>query len=249
MPARVDVFETRLVFYTSEYTKVGGLVVNDTWAEAHLENAGLAAGLDVGASDYPSLTAGDLRRLEVKREPPPLDWNAVDAADRIQRAAYALATGGVPDPSIEARLSRLRGPIVRVLLGRDALRSAEEGNWSEAKEMAATPLPLAPGPFPRRAYAVIELADALADEHRRPAVVAEALREVNELLERRLALMFAECAGGAPHSTERGVVAWPEVGAFDIHRWVTKVVEPLLGPMEPPDAPLVNQLITEPPVG
>jgi hypothetical protein len=45
MSARVDVKDTRLIFYTSEYTNIGGMVVDDAWAEAHLENAGFAAGL------------------------------------------------------------------------------------------------------------------------------------------------------------------------------------------------------------
>ncbi len=128
MPARVDVSGTDLVFYTSEFTTIDGMPVNDAWAEAHLEYAGLAAGLDVGASSYPALMMADRARVEGTTGPLPVYGSIVDSADRVQRAAYAFATGGTPNAAVEARLARLRGPIVRVLLGRFALDVAKTGN-------------------------------------------------------------------------------------------------------------------------
>lgn len=241
MQARVDVKATRLVFYTSELTKVDGVAVNDAWAKEHLEIAGLAAGLDAGASDYPALAAADLQRLEGATGPHPIGWNAVDAADRVQRAAYALATSGVPDSAIEASLSRLRGPIVRALLGRDVLRAADVDDQVMANGIAATLPPLAPGPFPRRAYAVINLADALADEIRRPELLADALGAADDPLERRLALLFAVRAGGRPEMIARGAASWvghagAEALVADARRWGANVAETLLGTLDAPDA-------------
>lgn len=241
MPARIDVESTDLAYYTSEYTTIDGLVVDDAWAKAHLDVAGLLAGLDSGASTGPALAAVDLKRLEGATKPLPIQWNAVDAADRVQRAAYALATDGVPDPAVEAKLSRLRGPIGRVLLARDALLLAEAGNVTGAKAATAALPPLAPGPFPRRAYAVIDLADGLVEEARRPVLVAQALRAVDNLLEQRLALLFAARAGGRPEIIVRGAAIWAgHEGAdvlVDAHRWGVDVAEDLLGALDPPDAP------------
>jgi hypothetical protein len=235
MPARVDVSGTDLVFYTSEFTTVDGMPVNDAWAEAHLEYAGLAAGLDVGASSYPALMTADRARVEGATGPLPLYGSTVDAADRVQRAAYAFATGGTPDAAVEARLARLRGPIVRVLLGRVALHVAKTGNLDEAVRIVATLPPLAPGPFPCRAHAVIELADGLVDQVRQAALVTSAIGEVIDPLEQHLALLFANRAGCAVHGISHEIAKWPVNGTVNIGRWGEEVLEPLFGSLEPPD--------------
>jgi hypothetical protein len=235
MPASVDVNGTDLVFYTSEFTTVDGMPVNDAWAEAHLEYAGLAAGLDVGASSYPALMMADRARLKGATEPLPLYGSIVDSADRIQRAAYALATGGTPNAAVEARLARLRGPIVRVLLGRFALDVAQTGNLAEATRIVATLPPLAPGPFPCRAHAVIELADGLVDQVRQNALVTGAISEVIDPLEQQLALLFANRAGGTVHGISHEIAKWAVNGTIDIGRWGKEVLEPLFDRLEPPD--------------
>jgi len=239
MPARVEVKSTDLAYYTSEYTMIAGLIVDDTWAKSHLDVAGQIAGLDSGASTRPALAAVDLKRLEGAAKPLPISWNAVDAADRVQRAAYSLATEGVPDPAVEAQLSRLRGPIGRVLLARDLLLLAEAGDITGAKAVAATLPQLAPGPFPRRAHAVIALADGLVEEARRAELVAEALRAVDDPLEQRLALLFAARAGGRPEIIVRGAAIWAgherTDALVDRHRWGIDVVEDLLGALDPLD--------------
>jgi len=187
------------------------------------------------------LGAADLKRLSDATKLPPIGWNAVDAADRVQRAAYVLATGGAPDLTVEARLAQLRGPIVSALLAQGALRTAEAGDWVKAEAIAATLLPLAPGPCPQRAYSVIKLAGSLADEERRASLVASALRAVSDPLEQRLALLFAGRAGGAPEKLECGAAAWAgEENAdnlvADARRWGDEVAERLLGNLEPPSA-------------
>ena len=245
MPARADVKDTRLVFYTSDYTKIDGTVVSDAWAEAHLDAAGVAAGLDGGASNCPSLSPADLQRLTDASEAPPTGWNVVEAADRVQRAAYALATCGTPDLTVEARLAQMRGSIVRALLGQDALRAVEAGDRVKAEAIAATLLPLAPGPFPRRAFAIIKLAALLADARRRTSVVAGVLRAVDDRMERRLALLFAERAGCALEKLKFGAATWAGEGGAnalvaDARRWSAAVAEPLLGEMEPPCIPLAG---------
>lgn len=233
MPARVNVKRTELVFYTSEYTTIGGVQVDDTWATAHLDYAGVAAGLDFGASTFPALTVNDQERLNGADGQLAIRLNAVDAADRVQRAAYALATGGKPDPEVEARLSRLRGAIVRVLLGQPALDAAEAGNYTYAKEISATLLPLAPGPFPRRAYAVIGLVKALGNVDRRTAVIDEVLQTVDDRFERKLALLFADRTS-VRHTPGLRAAAWSESEALNAVSWGAEVVEPLLGSLEPP---------------
>ena len=234
MPARVDVSGTDLVFYTSEFTTVDGMPVNDAWAEAHLEYAGLAAGLDVGASSYPALMMADRARVEGATGPLPVYGSIVDSADRVQRAAYAFATGGTPNAAVEARLARLRGPIVRVLLGCVALDVAKTGNLGEAARIVATLPPLAPGPFPCRAHAVIELADGLVDQVHQAALITSAISEVVDPLEQHLALLFANRAGGAVHGVSHEVAKWSVNGTVDIGRWGKEVLEPLFG-LEPPD--------------
>jgi len=234
MPARVDVSGTDLVFYTSEFTTVDGMPVNDAWAEAHLEYAGLAAGLDVGASSYPALMMADRARVEGATGPLPVYGSIVDSADRVQRAAYAFATGGTPNAAVEARLARLRGPIVRVLLGCVALDVAKTGNLGEAARIVATLPPLAPGPFPCRAHAVIELADGLVDQVHQAALITSAISEVVDPLEQHLALLFANRAGGAVHGVSHEVAKWSVNGTVDIGRWGEEVLEPLFG-LEPPD--------------
>lgn len=240
MPARVDVRDTSLVFHTSEYTKIGGVAVNDAWAAAHLESAGLAAGLDAGASDHPSLTAADVAHLQGATEPQPIGWNAVDAADRVQRAIYVLATGGLPDAALEARLSRLRGPIVRALLARDALRLAADGDIGATREAVPIIPPLAPGPFPRRACAVIALADGLNDEQRRDDLVFRILSAMSDPLERQLARLFAGQISAVLDPTtitERpnalnegaGVVVPCAIAGLTM-----QTVEAVLGSLEPP---------------
>jgi hypothetical protein len=246
MPARVDVMKTPLVFYTSEFTQINGIEVNDDWARAHLEVAGTASGLAVGASDQPALTLYDVERLNDQVKLPLISGNAVDSADRVQRAAYALATGGAPDSAIEAQLSRFRGPIVRALLGHNALRAFEAGDQAAAEITATTLLPLAPGPFPARAYAVIKLADALADDAQRHVLVADAIGALNDPLQRRLALLFAERAGGAPGAIARGASTWvgekgTEALIIETRGWAVEIVEPLLGTLEPPDRTLQVQ--------
>lgn len=234
MPARVDVSGTDLVFYTSEFTTVHGTPVNDAWAEAHLEYAGLAAGLDVGASSHPALIMADRARVEGATGPLPIHGSIVDSADRVQRAAYAFATGGTPNAAVEARLARLRGPIVRVLLGRVALDVAKTGNLGEAARIVATLPPLAPGPFPCRAHAVIELADGLVDQVRQAALITSAISEVVDPLEQHLALLFANRASGAVHGVSHEVAKWSVNGTVDIGRWGEEVLEPLFS-LEPPD--------------
>jgi len=234
MPARVDVSGTDLVFYTSEFTTVDGMPVNDAWAEAHLEYAGLAAGLDVGASSYPALMMADRARVEGATGPLSVYGSIVDSADRVQRAAYAFATGGTPNAAVEARLARLRGPIVRVLLGCVALDVAKTGNLGEAARIVATLPPLAPGPFPCRAHAVIELADGLVDQVHQVALITSAISEVVDPLEQHLALLFANRAGGAVHGVSHEVAKWSVNGTVDIGRWGKEVLEPLFG-LEPPD--------------
>lgn len=191
MPARVDVTRTELVIYTSEFTGVGGSVVNDTWVEAHLDMAGLAAGLEDGASRYPSLTAYDIKRLEEATEPLPIGWNAVEAADRIQRAVYAMVTRDAGDSKVEARLSRLRDPIVRALLNRDALSGLGDRDLAEAVAGTAPPPPSARGPFPSRAYAVIALAEACMTENR-DELAAAAIEAAGDPLEQKLAMIIAK---------------------------------------------------------
>ena len=235
MPARVDVSGTDLVVYTSEFTTVDGMPVNDAWAEAHLEYAGLAAGLNVGASSYPALSTADRARVEGATEPLPIYGSVVDSADRVQRAAYAFATGGTQNAVVEARLARLRGPIVRVLLGRVALEVAKTGNLAEAARIVATLPHLAPGPFPCRAHAVIALADGLVDQVRRAALVTGAIGEVIDPLEQRLALLFANRAGGAVHGISHETAQWSVDGTVDIEGWGEEVLEPLFGRLEPPD--------------
>jgi len=235
MPARVDVSGTDLVFYTSEFTTVDGVPVNDAWAEAHLEYAGLAAGLDVGASSYPALTIADRAHVERATGQLPFCGSIVDSADRVQRAAYAFATGGLPNAAVEARLARLRGPIVRVLLGRFALDFVKKGNLAEAARIVATLPPLAPGPFPCRAHAVIELADGLVDPARQAVIVTSAICEVIDPLEQHLALLFANRAGGAVHGISHEIAKWFVNGTVDIGRWSEEVLEPLFGRLEPPD--------------
>lgn len=235
MPARVDVSGTDLVFYTSEFTTVDGMPVNDAWAKAHLEYAGLVAGLDAGASSYPALTMADRARVEGATGPLPVYGSIVDSADRVQRAAYAFATGGTPNAAVEARLARLRGPIVRVLLGRFALNFAKKGNLAEAARVVATLPPLAPGPFPCRAHAVIELADGLVDQVRQAAIVTSAICEVIDPLEQHLALLFANRAGGAVYGISHEIAKWSVNGTVDIGRWGEEVLEPLFGRLEPPD--------------
>ena len=234
MPARVDVSGTDLVFYTSEFTTVDGMPVNDAWAEAHLEYAGLAAGLDVGASSYPALMMADRARVEGATGPLSVYGSIVDSADRVQRAAYAFATGGTPNAAVEARLARLRGPIVRVLLGCVALDVAKTGNLGEAARIVATLPPLAPGPFPCRAHAVIELADGLVDQVHQVALITSAISEVVDPLEQHLALLFANRAGGAVHGVSHEVAKWSVNGTVEIGRWGEEVLEPLFG-LEPPD--------------
>lgn len=241
MPARIDVSETPLVFYTSETTTINGVAVDDVWAEAHLEAAGLAAGLNIGAALHPSLTEADVERLEGATEPPPIAWNAVDAADRVQRAAYALATNGKADPAIESNLSRLRGPIVQALLGHQALEAAKALGQVLANEVTATLPPLAPGPFPGRAQAVIELADALAHEGRRPSLIADALMAVDDPMEWRLALLFAERAGGTAEVIERSAAERANDKVFDPARWGVDVVEALFDSLEPPERSSTEQ--------
>lgn len=235
MPARVDVSGTDLVFYTSEFTTVDCVPVNDAWAEAHLEYAGLAAGLDVGASSYPALMMANRARVEDATGPLPVYGSIVDSADRVQRAAYAFATGGTPNAAVEARLARLRGPIVRVLLGRVALDVAKTGNLDEVARIVATLPPLAPGPFPCRAHAVIELADGLVDQVRQAALVTSAIGEVIDPLEQHLALLFANRAGGAVYGISHEIAKWSVNGTVDIGRWGEEVLEPLFGRLEPPD--------------
>lgn len=235
MPARVDVSRTELVFYTSEFTTVDGMPVNDAWAEEHLEYAGLAAGLEVGASSYSALMMADRSRVEAATGPLPVYGSVVDSADRVQRAAYALATGGTPNAAVEARLARLRGPIVLVLLGRVALDVAKTGNLDEAASIVATLPPLAPGPFPRRAHAVIELAEGLVDQICQAALVTSTISEVVDPLEQHLALFFANRAGGTVHGISHEVTKWSVNGSVDIGLWGAKVLEPFFGRLEPPD--------------
>ncbi len=235
MPARVDVSGTDLVFYTSEFTTIDSVPVNDAWAEAHLEFAGLAAGLVVGASSYPALTMDDRARVEGATGPLPVYGSIVDSADRVQRAAYAFATGGTPNAAVEAQLARLRGPIVRVLLGHVALDVAKTGNLDEAARIVATLPPLAPGPFPCRAHALIELADGLVDQVRQAALVTSAVADLIDPLEQHLALLFANRAGAAVHGISHGVAKWFVNGTVDIGRWGEEVLEPLFGRLEPPD--------------
>jgi hypothetical protein len=235
MPARVDVSGTDLVFYTSVFTTVDSVPVNDAWAKAHLESAGLAAGFDVGASSYPALTMADRARVEGATGPLPVYGSIVDSADRVQRAAYAVATGGTPNAAVEAQLAKHRGPIVRVLLGRVALDVAKTGNLDEAARIVATLPPLAPGPFPCRAHAVIELADGLVDQVRQAALVTSVIGEVIDPLEQHLALLFADRAGGAVHGISHEIAKWSVNGTVDIGRWGEEVLEPLFGRLEPPD--------------
>ncbi len=235
MPARVDVSGTDLVFYTSEFTTIDGMPVSDAWAQAHLEYAGLAAGLDVGASSYPALMMADRARVEGATGPLPVHGSIVDSADRVQRAAYVFATGGTPNAAIEARLAKLRGPIVRVLLGRFALDVANTGNLAEATRIVATLPPLAPGPFPCRAHAVIALADGLDDQVRQAAFVTSAIGEVIDPLEQHLALLFANRTGGAVRGILHEIAKWYVNGTVDIGRWAEEVLEPLFGRLEPPD--------------
>lgn len=229
MPARIDVIGADLVFHTSEYTNVDGIVVDNDWAKAHIECAGVAAGLDIGASSFPALSAADRAGLNKTEAMLTVNGNAVDAADRVQCAAYVLATGGEPDPEVEARLSRLRGTIVRVLLGRHALEAAEEGNFTYAGKVAATLMPLAPGPFPRRAYAVIELAEALVDISRRTAIAKEVVGTLHDPIERKLALLVAARVR-ARQTSNAGATVWPEDEASDAVSWGVKLVEPLFAP-------------------
>lgn len=239
MPAKVDVPATRLLYSISG--AVAGIVVGEEWTAAHLDVSGVAAGFNNGASTEPSLTAVDRDRAASVTEPPPIGWNAVDAADRVQRAAYVLATGGRPDAEIEAYLSRLRGPIVRALLARDALRMAADGDIDAAREAARILPPLAPGPFPLRAYAIIELAGRLADEQRRENLVCEALTTLDDPLERRLALTTAGRAREVLAPTlALAADIWGADQATaplcDARIWEEQIAIPLSGALEMPEA-------------
>lgn len=238
MPARIDVPSARLLYSTRG--KVDGIEVNEEWMVAHLDEAGVAAGIDTGASTQPSLTTAERNRAANMIETPSIDWNAVDAADRVQRAAYLLATGGKPDPAVEKQLARLRGPIVRALLARDVLQSiAESGGGTVTKARPTTP-PLAPGPFPQRAYAMIALADRLTDQQRRDDLVAKTLSIVVDPLERQLARLFAgrmNATLAADTIAERARV-WDDARYMLMPKSIADLtmttVEKVLGSLEPP---------------
>ena len=187
MPARVDVAATPLQFWADEdATAIGGTPVNDVWAKAHLTWAALAAGLDGCDPTRPSLTPADRVRAAVASSPPRIAWNAVDAADRVQRAAYILATGGQPDAAIEARLSALRGQVIEALLTRGA----------NAEQAAPKLPPIAPGPYPLRVCAVMSLIDQLRDDRACATLMKDTLAALVEPSERELASSIAAQLGG-----------------------------------------------------
>lgn len=240
MPARINVATTSLSFYASASTKVNDIPVDDAWAKAHLTWAALAAGLDGQHPGAPTLTATDHADTTISSVLPRIGWNAVDAADRVQRAAYVLAAGGLPHAKMEAQLSSFRGPIVRALLARDVLQQAADGDADAARKAAPMSPPLAPGPFPRRAYAVIGLLDGLADEQRRTDLVFEILAAVSDPLERQLARLFAARINDA---LDVDTIA-TRARAWDDRRGLTvpdpiagltmQVAEAVLGSLEPP---------------
>lgn len=239
MPARIDVTGAELSFHAWELTKINGVMLGDEWVEAHLVQAALAAGLDGRFPSAPSLTPADCARAAGSLAPP-VDWNAVDAADRVQRAVYVLATGGLPDAELEARLSRFRGPIVRALLARDALRLAADGDIAAAREAVPIIPPLAPGPFPRRACAVITLADGLNDEQQRADLVFQTLSAISDPLERQLARLFAGRISAVldAHTMTERPSAWNDGGGVmvpsPIAGMTMQTAEAVLGSLEPP---------------
>lgn len=244
MPARIDVTEAELTFHAWELTKIDGVTVGDEWVETHLAHAALAAGLDGKFPSGPSLTPIDCARAADSVAPPPIGWNAVDGADRVQRAVYVLATGGLPDAELERRLSRFRGPIVRALLARDILRLRAASGVNAVGQAEPVLPPLPPGPFPRSAYAVIGLADGLIDEQRRADLVAETLMAVADPLEQQLARLLAgQIKAALPaHTIARRTRVWNDgVSVSDPLAGLSmQMAKGVLGSLEPPAGIIVE---------
>lgn len=157
---------------------ISGRQVSLEWLRDVFARAVTAAGLS-GDLDGVEIDSTDKEQLEkCGGGVPQIPWNAVEAADRIQRLVYLLAED---HSQLETRLSENRDAIVATLVA--------------VYEIAPLPPNRQPGPFPARCVAVMPLAEALLAGISQITLCRNAKVAITDPSEWNLAVFWADRLG------------------------------------------------------
>lgn len=233
LSSEVDVTEVELFGFPWE---VRNQTVTPVWLADVIERSAAAAGISAYVEERISgqvdgtvqLADHDMALLKDNREIAVSDlWNAVDPADRIQRIVYLLITDRA---GLEHRLSAARDGIVATVLAAHNPRTSVRNGRQ-------------PGPFPERCAAVMGLVELLADGAEIELVLRDALADIVDIDERRLALFWAAQLGVDLVALPANAVGWINASDFEkAQSWVQAEVMPVVGSVEPGVTPPPNPL-------
>lgn len=229
MPSRIDVASTELVTYADS---VAGIDVDDEWLFRVIDSSVMAAGL----KDRVALRSNDVALLDGAIEVPPIGWNAVDAADRIQRVVYLVVADGEHNSAIEEKLAKMRAAISKTLVQRDVIIDDNIGpiNYTEVLDKKIDIKPF--GPFPLRSLAVISISEEANRNWEYPSIKRKIINEITDDYERRVAIFWVDKIGGEDLIVELAV-RWscerePHEWISEARRWANEHVAPLLNEAE-----------------